>query len=459
MRISPPVWRAVARAGAVLAVAGTAMVSRPASAQVGVAPPGLQMPPPAALPPVPPPPGPAAPAPPPSGEPPLAAAAATAAPALPEAPSSLSMEIYGFAMTDVGYDFGRIDPAWFDVMRPTKLPASADALGRNGAVFAGVRQTRFGVKSALPTPLGEMKTIFEWDLFGVGVDAGQTTLRLRHAYGEIGPFGAGQTWSPFMDIDVFPRSIEYWGPNGMAFFRNVQVRWMPLKGDTRITFALERPGVTADGAPYAERIELMDVVPRFPLPDFSGEFRLAGSAGYIKVSGLVRYINWDDLGADAFNLGGNAFGWGASVSGNIKLWQKNVLKLQLVGGRGIANYMNDAGADVGAKNNPGNVVTPITGQALPLVGAVAFADFYWSPLCSSSVGYSIVNMWNSDAESPSAFHRGHYALANLLFYPTSQSMAGVEVQYGRRVNAFDDFTFDAFKVQLSFRYDFSVTLR
>jgi len=26
---------------------------------------------------------------------------------------------------------------------------------------------------------------------------------------------------------VFPNSIEYWGPNGMVFFRNVQFRWMP----------------------------------------------------------------------------------------------------------------------------------------------------------------------------------------------------------------------------------------
>ncbi len=43
-----------------------------------------------------------------------------------------------------------------------------------------------------------------------------------------------------MDIDVFPNSIEYWGPPGMAFYRNVQVRWMPLQGDSRVTVAIER---------------------------------------------------------------------------------------------------------------------------------------------------------------------------------------------------------------------------
>ncbi len=40
---------------------------------------------------------------------------------------------------------------------------------------------------------------------------GQTTIRLRHAYGELGQFLAGQTNSLFMDIDVFPNTIDYWG--------------------------------------------------------------------------------------------------------------------------------------------------------------------------------------------------------------------------------------------------------
>ena len=26
-----------------------------------------------------------------------------------------------------------------------------------------------------------------------------------------------------MDVDVFPNILDYWGPNGMLFFRNTQV--------------------------------------------------------------------------------------------------------------------------------------------------------------------------------------------------------------------------------------------
>src|SRR5262245_6621706 len=98
-----------------------------------------------------------------------------------------------------------------------------------------------------------MKTQFKVKLLRTGADAGQTNFRLRHAYGELGHFGAGQTWSPFMDIDVYPNSIEYWGPNGMVFFRNVQVRWMPLKGRNAVTIALERPGASADQGQFSDR--------------------------------------------------------------------------------------------------------------------------------------------------------------------------------------------------------------
>ena len=106
------------------------------------------------------------------------------------------MDLYGFIMLDAGYDAGQNDPNWFDVMRPTKLPAFANEFGDNGRYYTGVRQTRFGVKAYLPTSLGELKTIFEYELFGVGNDAGETTFRLRHAWAELGQVGAGSDLEP-----------------------------------------------------------------------------------------------------------------------------------------------------------------------------------------------------------------------------------------------------------------------
>ncbi|HSE41620.1 MAG TPA: DcaP family trimeric outer membrane transporter [Acidobacteriota bacterium] len=367
-------------------------------------------------------------------------------------------DIYGFAMLDTGYQGKQNDPNWFDVVRPTKLPAFENQFGEDGRWFAGVRQSRFGVKSYFPTELGELRTTFEFELFGTGVDQGQTTFRLRHAYGELGQFGAGQTWSPFMDIDVFPNSIEYWGPTGMVFFRNVQVRWMPIQGESRLTIAIERPGASADAGAIADRIELQDVRGRFPVPDISAEYRYGGNEwGYVEVAGIFRKMYIDDLNTDQFDLDQDLTGWGINLSSNLK-FAKDTLRLQYVFGEGIQNYMNDAPVDVGAKANPGNAISPVEGEALPLQGLVIFLDHTWSDQWTSSFGYSRIDIDNSDLQNANAFKVGQYALGNLLYYPAKNVMMGGEFQWGRRENFADGFEVDDYRIQFSFKYNFSYSL-
>ena len=304
-----------------------------------------------------------------------------------------SVSFYGFVMLDSGYDFGQINPNWYDVERPTQLPSFHNEFAPSGNVYASVRQTRFGVKSSTPTPYGDLNTIFEFELFGTGVDAGQTTFRLRHAYGELGQFGAGQTWSPFMDIDVFPNTVEYWGPNGMVFFRNVQVRWMPIRGKKgSVTFALERPGASGDQGVYADRIELSNIRPRFNFPDLSGNARIVRDWGYVQMAGIVRKIGWVDTSGNPINLGGSVVGWGINLTSNLKLSKKNVAKLEFAYGHGIENYMNDAPVDIGIQKNPPGSAVPIKGVALPVLGVVAFLDHTWSERFTSSAGYSLVDI-------------------------------------------------------------------
>ncbi len=360
-------------------------------------------------------------------------------------------DVYGYVMMDAGYDTKQVDPQWFDTMRPTKLPAFEDQFGADGNTFFGVRQTRFGVKTTTPTDRGDFTTQFEWELFGVGADAGQTTIRLRHAYGQLGKVGAGQTWSPFMDIGVFPNSLEYWGPNGMVFFRNVQVRYMPLQGETFATIALERPGASGDQGVYSNRVELNDIAPHFPVPDISAEYHVGKEWGYIEIAGIFRRIEWEDMGTDSLDLEGSANGWGLNLSSNIKIGDASTVRASIMYGEGVENYMNDAPADVGIKN----VGSGIEGVALPVFGLVAFLDHNWNEKFSSSVGYSMIDIDNSSGQSPNAFHRGHYALGNLLYYPTKNVMAGAELQYGKRENFSDDFTSDDVKLQVSFRYNYA----
>jgi hypothetical protein len=368
------------------------------------------------------------------------------------------MEIYGFAMLDIGHDFKQIHPDWYDTMRVTKLPSLEDEFGRDHNTFAGVRQSRLGVRSSVPTELGELKTQFEFELFGTGVDSGQTTFRLRHAYGELGALGAGQYWSPFMDIDVFPNSLEYWGPTGMVFFRNVQVRWMPIKGDTKLTVALERPGASGDQGVYADRVELQGIRPRFPLPDLSAEYRRGASWGYVEAAGILRLIKWDDVNDDGLDLEGDATGWGINLSSNLKASPNDTVRLQFVFGEGIQNYMNDSPVDIGIVNNFANPRQPILGETIPIYGLVAFLDHNWNSQYSTAIGYSMQDNDNREAQAPNSFQRGHYALGNLLYTPVPNVMVGGELQWGRRENFSDGFKSDGFKLQFSFKYNFSYKL-
>jgi len=368
-----------------------------------------------------------------------------------------TFEIYGFGQADVIADFKQNNPDWYDVNRPSRLPNVANQFGNDGRFYMSVRQSRLGVKGEIPTAEGPVKGQFEFDMFGVGKDAGQTTIRLRHAWGQWKQIGAGQTNSTFMDVDVFPNVLDYWGPNGMLFFRNVQVFWEPFNdGSSNARVAIEAPGASGDAGVLADRVELQNVRPRFPSPDFTGHYRLGGRKwGYVQLGGALRKIAYDDLlPNDNFDLNGSVWGWGISVSSNVKLGADDTLRLQLVEGAGIENYFNDAPVDVGIKSNPGNPVTPIVGEALHDLGLVIYLDHNWNSHLSSAIGYSRVDISNSDGQAPNAYKAGQYFSGNLLMTPARNVMMGGEFQYAHRENNTDGFAVSDYRLQFSFKYSF-----
>ena len=171
-----------------------------------------------------------------------------------------------------------------------------------------------------------------------------------------------------MDGDVFPNTIEYWGPNGMVLFRNVQFRWMPLKGRNAVSIALERPGASNDQGRFVDRIELQGVRPHFNLPDLTANVRWTRDWGHFQVAGLLRRMAWIDTNDDEFDLGGSAVGAGLNLTSALKFGENTTGKFAFVFGQGIQNYMNDADVDVGIETNlaAGDPRRPIVGKALPM---------------------------------------------------------------------------------------------
>jgi hypothetical protein len=384
-----------------------------------------------------------------------------------------TMEIFGFIQMDSGYDFGRMNPDWYDTMRPTQiLDKEGNEYQSQGAYFMSVRQTAFGVKNFVDTPLGQVKTLFEFDLFGMGKEVGNTAFRLKHAYVEFGKFGVGQTNSLFTDSDVYPNIVEFMGPNAMPFLRNIQIRYTPImNANHSLALALERPGATADqgqyGADFVYAALLDDVKSRFSVPDLTAEYRYSDSWGYLELSGIIRSIKWEDLNTDQYDLTGSAVGWGLSLTTRLKVSNSVIFHGALTTGAGIQNYMNDADADIGIKRQYNNLEAPIKGVAIPMVGVVTYFDINWSQKFSSAIGYSILKNYTTEAQLSTAYEAGQYASVNLLYSPVKNCIFGPELQWGMRQN--NDFAGDPqfnllaakgnsgndVKLQFSFRYVFN----
>ena len=89
---------------------------------------------------------------------------------------------------------------------------------------------------------------------------------------------------------------------------------------------------------------------------------------------------------------------------------------------------------------------------------MAFLDLNWSDEWTSTVGYSMVDIDNSDAQTDNAFKKGQYALANILYHPTPDVFLGPEIQWGKRENFRDGFTSDDVRIQFSAKYNFKLSL-
>jgi hypothetical protein len=372
----------------------------------------------------------------------------TAARAEEEQQRKPSFEIYGFAQVDYIQDFNRMPPDWNATLRPTRIPTTTpNPYGADGEAIFSARQTRLGERSSVPVGDHDLKTRVEFDFWGRGSGApdyaGQNTIRLRQAYGEWGPVLGGLTASLFMDDDFWPTIVDYWGPDGMAFYRNVQIRYTPLNsGGHKFAVAIERPG--ADVQSYAEVAP--DLLAQNVAPDLTAQYRYTGDFGYVQLSGILRRLGWSNEGATGGKLG---YGLNASSTLNV-LPNRLKLLVAAVGGQGIENYMNDATPDLAAA---GTVAAP-NAQAVPVLGLTGYLDFMWTKWLTSAAGYSTVIIWNTSLQPAAAFKQGQYASGNVLVQPFRNFIAGPEFLWGRR----DDnggASGNDFRLQISLRYSFS----
>jgi hypothetical protein len=363
------------------------------------------------------------------------------------------VDLYGFAMLDAIYDFNRVDPDWKSTLRPSKIPVNCpedSGCGNDGEAILSPKQSRLGAMAGYPTAWGELFAKVEFDFFATGDDAGETNIRLRHAYGELGPILGGQTNSVFMDVDVFPNVIDYWGPTGMVFFRNPQLRYTPLRSETlEFAVALENPGSALDEGKIAQIDPELDVRAWNPSPDYTTHLKFSGGWGHVQAAGILRVLGFETANTATNNPDGTELGWGINLSSVLKTFGDDALLLQIVGGRGIASYMNDGGVDLAPSDD-----TNPEAEALGLLGWLAYYNRSWNEKWTSSFGFSETRQWTTSGQEGNAYETGQYGSANLLYHPVPAMLIGPEFLWGRRENRAGDSQVDN-RIQFSVKYDFS----
>jgi hypothetical protein len=393
----------------------------------------------------------------------VALLSAAAAATVQAAETERTFEIYGFAEADAIYDFGRMNPDWDDAFRPSKIANPDGEYGSDGQASVSVKQSRFGVKGTMPTSEGHapIDFKFEFDLFGVGGDAGQTTFRLRHAYGEWGSLLAGQTNSIFMDIDVFPNVIDYWGPDGMVFWRNVQIRWTPWRTEhSSFAVGIEEPSNDVDTGQIREFDPELgeNIQSDEKVPNLAAHWRTSGDWGHVQIAGILRDLGYDTKGTQNNEPKGSVTGWGVNLSGSINVLERDRILLQYVYGQGVASYMNDGGMDLAPQGrlptdtDPGNAHA----KAVPLTGIVAYYDHYWNEEFSTSIGYSTTFVDNTNLQTPDTYKSGQYASVNLLYTPVPNVMVGGEVLWGD-LEEYSGNSTDDVRMQFSVKYSWGKT--
>ncbi|WP_212001975.1 DcaP family trimeric outer membrane transporter [Chitinophaga sp. HK235] len=345
------------------------------------------------------------------------------------------LTIGGFVQGDFIYDFKEMGNK--EAFAPSSIPINNEDEGQ--LTFAA-RQTRFTILSASDTRLGELKTLLEVDLFNSN---GAAIPRLRHAWGQLGKWGGGQTWSTFMDIDVFPNILDYQGPNAMAFGRQIQVRYTgPLTKKSTLAFSMESPGsdtkLPADSGLTSRQL----------FPDVVAQYRYNFTdATHIQLAGLFHPITYDNyLDRDHTNIG-----WGLNLTGTIEtsVRGKDIFVYGTTYGHGIARYiidLNGLGLDAIAK-------TRTIVQNIPVWTVMGFYDFWWSDKFSSTIGYAYLRMETKAYQPPTDLQSTQYGVVNLLFYPSYFVKAGIEFLYGKKKNI-DGSAGENSRIQCSMMYKF-----
>lgn len=375
-----------------------------------------------------------------------------------------SVKIGGYVKGDLIYD---VNADVGDSFAFSAIPAEGTVADERENQFrAHARQTRINLQSWTPTDMGEIHTYIEGDFFGTGgneVLSNSTSFRIRHAYGDFGPVRVGQNWSNFMFLDSYPDTVDFFGPVGIPFIRQGQLRVTYREIENlEIAGSLENSELSGNATDNAGNLLTLGGGRRGDdlnfgidtLPDFVGRVSYRGDLLSLSASGVARLLDVDDGDdpAAAIPADDEELGWGVLAAGVLNVGKfvtflgDDSVQANFTYGDGVGRYIINGFNEDAHLDANGNFDT------IKSWGVAAAYTHYWSDSLRSNFVYGHYEV--DDTFAPDATESLDSIHANLMWTPFPQVQFGLEWIYGVRDFQDSDLDNSAQRVQFAGQFFF-----
>ena len=333
----------------------------------------------------------------------------------------------GYVKADFIHDFKPAGTT--DRWVPTTIPVDGHG-GQNTLMQA--KATRLSLDVRAPSDWGTIRGFVETDFFTNG-----NQLRIRHAYTEVGPLLAGQSWTVFTDPDGIPRTLDFESPIAFIVQRQAQFRWTETLSDNlKWATSIENPTTSVD-----DDVSIaIPGAPAQPLPDLATHLKYKTDSYEWFVAALFRDVAYQpDVGPQQ-----DRFGYAFNLVGILHPTKGDKVIGQFVMGNGLGRYRSGSDLRLGSPTS----VAPVQ-----LMGGCLALTHAWTESLSSTGVYSFALRRREGTDPPDTERFSSYVAANLIWSPIDNTSLGVEYLYGSnevKSGAFGD----SHRIQATVQYNF-----
>lgn len=364
--------------------------------------------------------------------------------------SNTSISFSGYVKADLVYDTGNDGGETF-AASDIALGGAEDA--KKGKFSFTARQSRIRFDSRTATGMGTVSTRLETDFFG----SGNNTLRLRHAYGSLGPVLAGQTSTIFGDADTWADTLDFDGPVGVASARRPQIRYSMAPADgVAVQLAIEEnaggkvlgsrdePHMNA-GKDHGHEVDApKDKELNTKLPTFLAALRYRPGWGAVNLTTALRQVEYQDKSATAY---------AGHIGAHVNATPATQVLATFNYSHGAPDFILGAGT-----------AAALVGGDLKLQkawGGMVGIKHSWSDTLRSNLYVGYVKPETDDGVDAALAAGQNASLrtvhVNLLWNPAPKTTVGVEFIHGQRKtnpNPGGETKGQDSRVQVSFQYNF-----